>query len=362
MAAAPPRRSSRLRVAAALLARALAFAALAVSSALAAEPSRVLVRDIPAGPLSRALADALAQTHWRVAYLSAKALGRQSPGARAGLDETQALASLLDGTHLAARPTGNMFILVEQPDEAAAGEQEKSAVPRAQRRAQHALSPELPEVIVTASHKVLAPLIPPPLVTPLPLTVGLCVEDDLQHAQLRRADHRATLDRSHSRARPRDIWEVGEAANSSVEQIAQALFARLLVLTDCRTGESTPDGLDGVLAVSLDDASVTIPRWTSSPSLPPAHGPFSSDYLMARRASVSLAFELRGPGATPRVRWQVFAEAAAPRSPVFGTDDVALAMSLALRNAVARAIAKFASGEPERAWAESRGLAEGLVQ
>ncbi len=325
-----------------------------------AETARVLSRDVPAGPLSRAIADAQQQTGWQVVYITADAVAKQSPGARAGLDERAALESLLAGTGLAADAINERTIrLYPRAVPSVLPGRRATAGPT-----MPAPPPPLPveEIVITAAHVVRAPELPPALVAPLPLTLGLCLPAELRSARLRRRDaHRLILDPTHSPADPHSVWELGAAARASFERMAQSVFARLIVLEGCATDAPVPAGVDALLLVRLSHASVTLPVWTSSDDLPPAHGSFSASALMARRATLTFALLLSAGGDAAPLDWEVTGHGAAVRTTLVGDDNASKAVSLALRSAVAEAILDLARGEAQRAWLAAHGASAEML-
>ena len=338
------------------------FACCMASARAGAEPAReraVSTRDIPAEPLSSALADASTQLGLQLIYLSADAASKASPGARAGLGAGETLDALLAGTSLSfeflnAR-TVRVFPRLAPRDEVAG---ERAAVYFNDRRAAEEPVPPRAglDVIVTAAHVVHAPRLPTPLLQALPVTVGLCIPDELLHARLRRERHRVSLDVRHAPAPPDEIWELGPAAGDSFELMSRALFTTVLVLDHCNPRAPVPEGIQGRLLVELKDANVALPLITPAERRSHAQTPFPGFHVSERRATLTFTFSLAAPDDGHRVAWTVTGTSAAPHSSVQGQDEIAAVLAGALRNTVARAIVELNRVHALRAWFEMQGV------
>lgn len=85
--------------------------------------------DIPAGPLSRALADFGRQAGMQVAYRPALAAGVRSPGASGDISTATALGYLLSGTGLTYRFSGAEAVTIERPPAGGADAVPEGATP-----------------------------------------------------------------------------------------------------------------------------------------------------------------------------------------------------------------------------------------
>ena len=318
-----------------------------------------LSRDIPAEALSRALADAAQQTGMQLIYLSADAASKASPGARTGLSAGETLESLLRGTGLDFEFLNARTVRVFPRTAVSEDSASRRSGPDVHGRpaAEDPVPPRAGlDVVVTAAHVVRAPTLPAPLLHALPVTVGLCIPDDLLHARLRREKRRVRLDERRAPAAPDEIWEIGPAAGDSFELMSRALFATVLVLDHCDADTPVPPGVNGKLLVLLRDANVALPLVVPAERRPEPQNPFHAFHFSERRATLTFTFSLAAPDGGYRVAWTVTGTSAAPHTFVQNEDEIAAVLSAALRNAVARAMVELNRVHALRAWFEMQGV------
>ena len=184
------------------------------------------------------------------------------------------------------------------------------------------------------------PNIPPLLIEPLPIKVGLCVTPALQGAHLRESRHTARLETGDGAASPGPDWQLGDATVATLTTVARATFAEVVVLDGCMRNPAPPGNVMAVLAAELTSADVPL-------SLTASGG--GSFFTHAR---VVLHMTLRSTQSPAAVSWDI--SGIGPiRIGILGKlreEDTARALSEALRDACARFIADLYVNAEVQPW------------
>ena len=160
-------------------------------------------------------------------------------------------------------------------------------------------------------------VIPPPLVTRIPVVVGLHVP-----AEFREAVHREERDGAEY------TMEIGKAQTAGIERLMTAMFTRVVPVPSVDAGAATDPEIRGVLEPVLEDFSFVTPRETGT-----------SMY------AVSLKYRINAytPTGQPADSWTFTGYGTQPGSPLPGQDKPSLqqAAANAMRDAGAKLAVEF---------------------
>ena len=160
-------------------------------------------------------------------------------------------------------------------------------------------------------------VIPPPLVTRIPVVVGLYVP-----AEFRVAVHREERDGAEY------TMEIGKAQTAGIERLMTAMFTRVVPVQSVDAGAATDPEIRGVLEPVLEDFSFVTPRETGT-----------SMY------AVSLKYRINAytPTGQPADSWTFTGYGTQPGNPLPGQDKAPLqqAAANAMRDAGAKLAVEF---------------------
>src|SRR5271165_3887690 len=206
---------------------------------------------------------------------------------------------------------------------------------------------------MAAAISVPTPSVPPPLIRPLPIKMGLCVSPALRAARLREVKNEVHLEADDTASGQAQTWLLGNAVVDTLTTAMRAAFEEVVVIDGCTPGAAPAQQIADLIVPTLVEAE--------SPSMEWSKGTVG-DHLY-RHGHIVLQITLQSMRGTSAVSWNV-SGAASIYSGLWHYNSqelVGRALSAALLDGGARFIADLKLNTEVNDWLVAESLPNELL-
>ncbi len=204
----------------------------------------------------------------------------------------------------------------------------------------------LSRTTMAAAIDVPTPIVPPPLIHPLPLRVGLCVTPLLQAAPLRKVKGQVRLEADETAPGRGPTSQLGKATIDTFSTAMRAAFTDVVILDACSPEVPPPH----VVALVIPDlvSAESLVNWSKG----------TVAEALFRPAHIEVRVTVQSTKGTSAVSWNVGGVAMIRHGPFEGNREevIGRALSAALLSACARFIADLYSNPEVYGWLMAQSL------